>query len=199
MSCPNFYKVNARNYYVIEPTYVDEDGNKVRKGYYDFENDIESACYIGNARGFKQGGTYVPYMDAHPIMEKEIWQNYGKTEIGEFLFTKQIFINQGRYLGANFDWNFSICDCYGNKWDFCDFSSKESFISEIVKKWKLTAVDAWNEGLAKIHEKNVKKWLEKVVDEVLDETDNFCKELCDNEYICSGVFSNGEAIYTKVV
>lgn len=202
MSCPNFHKVNARNFYAVsdKTTHFDENDNEVEayKDSFDWEMDEEFACERGKEKGFTPSETYVRSMNGSSFMEKETWLQWGTSERGEFCVTEQIFMHSGYYSGANYDWDICISDCYGGKWNLSEYDSEDDFLEDIVDSWKENASYDWNEGLVNIHAKNIRKWLEKVLDNHSDMADNMCKEICDDELACVGIFSNGEAVYEKV-
>lgn len=211
MSTPNFHKLHARNFYVLMPTTTSEDPDtgeeiEVAKDDIDFEMDIENAQEYGKEDGFTPAdkNTYSDRMGL-AVMEKAAWYCWGKNTsnlpFNNFEFTQEIYVRSGYYSGANFDWNISICANYGDNWSLADYDSVEDMIDDILESWEYEAADTyygWNAGLARMQRKNIKKWLERMINKLSDKADEICKKVCDEEYYCAGIFSNGEAVYRKV-
>lgn len=209
MSCPNFHKVNARKYYVIGDTIEVENpetGEKevCMKDYFDYELDIDCACERGKEKGFTALEWYSRIM-GRGLMNKSVWHSFGKKSdemaFNQFEFCQMIYIHDGHYSGANYDWDINICDNMGGNYHLSDYVDVEDFIENIADAWQEVASDrwygGWNAGLAKMQRKNLVKWLTKMVKKFSDEADDFCRSICEEVYVCGGFFSNGEAVYYK--
>lgn len=215
MSCPNFHKIHARNYYVVgdETSYYDpETGEDVpcQKECEDYDMDIDCACEIGKEKGFtpldcKYPKSYVRSMGASAIMKKSGWYAFGKKSNGmdfnQFEFSKEIYVHSGYYSGMNYDWDISINDNFGDNFRLSEYDDVDLLVEDIADAWQEEASDTWyegwNAGMAKIQKKNLKKWLVKMIGKFSDEADDMCRDICEDVYVCVGIFSNGEAIYYK--
>lgn len=216
MSCPNFHKVHARNFYVLMPTtmaYDEEKGEEVEvnKEDFDWDMDIDCACERGKEKGFKpvdqhERGNYVRNMDGSPIMEKEAWYAFGGKKgrqpyyFNEFRVETGIFLHSGYYSGANFDWDLHVTTNLGDDFRLSDYDDVDSMVEDIVDAWENSVQyeEVWNMGFITIQKKNVRKFLDKLIGKCSDEADDMCKDVCEEEYYCAGIFSNGEAVYRKV-
>ena len=210
MSCANFHKVNARNYYVLMPTttHLDENDNEVEayKDDFDYQMDIECATEYGKNHGFVpvENGRHIQSMDAAPIMEKSEWFAFGKKssmeDFNQIRVDREIFVRSGEYSGANFDWDIFVMTNFG--WDFrlSNHDNVDQMVKNIADKWEedATYYGDWNTGMASIQRKNFEKWLEKLIDKCSDEANEICRLVCEKEYACTGVLSNGEAMYHEV-
>jgi hypothetical protein len=82
-----------------------------------------------------------------------------------------------------------------------EYDDVDSLVEDIIDAWKEEAsdtwYDGWNVGMAEIQSKNLKRWLTKMIDKFSDEADDMCRNICEDVYVCGGVFSNGEAVYYK--
>lgn len=213
MSCPNFKRVNARNYYVVsdETTYYDEEqGKEVPriKDNDDYDFDIECARQNGIEKGYTPYNGKQPYnrnMDASLIMEKDEWSAFGKKSLeaafNQFNFQIEIYVRGGHYCGMNYDWDIKVSNNYdGSSCSITDFDSVKTMIDFMADDWTQEAADpwyGWNVGLATIQKKNFKKWLAKMIRKYSNEADSMCEYICDETLVCGGIFSNGEAIYYK--
>lgn len=210
MSCPNFYKNNARNYYVLNPTTItfDDDDNEVEvmKDEIDYQNDVDFAIERGQEDGYEKVDRMRGMDGECPLMKKGAWLAFGDKSSGEgcnqWFFQREIYLHTGRYSGANYDWDIEITWNIGNEYRLSEYDSLDDMLDEMANDWQAEAGDpyyeGYNAGLAAMLKKNVRKWLEKTFEKVADETDNFCKSICDDVYGCTGILSNGEATYTKV-
>lgn len=215
MSCPNFHKVHARNYYVVgdETTCYDVEMGKdvpCQKESEDYDMDIDFACECGKEKGFTPLDTndrsnYTQSMGSTAIMEKSGWYAFGKKSadmsFNNFEFSQEIYVHSGYYSGMNYDWDILISDNFGYNFRLSEYYDVDSLIEDITDTWQEEAsdtwYDGWNAGMAKIQKKNLKKWLVKMIDKFSDEADDMCRDICEDVYVCGGIFSNGEAIYYK--
>ena len=210
MSTPNFRKVHARNYYVIMPTttFIDPETDEeveVSKDYYDYEMDIECAQECGKAKGFEpmdctDRSYHVKGMDGAPIMRKETSVAFGKKcdkfDFNWFTFTMDVFVHNGYYSGGNYDWDIRVSTGY-DEFRLSDYGDISSMVEDILDEWSDGAMCEWNAGFIAIQRRNVSKWLERMIDKFSDEADDICRSVCEEVYVCGGIFSNGEAVYYK--
>ena len=215
MSTPNFHKVKARNYYVIgdETSYYDEELVKdvpCQKESEDYDMDIDFACELGKEKGFtpldaNDRSNYTRSMGSTAIMEKSGWFAFGKKSddmaFNQFEFSQEIYVHSGYYSGMNYDWDINICDNFGGNFRLSEYDDVDSLVEDIADAWQEEASDTWyegwNAGMAKIQRKNLIKWVKKMIDKLSGEADDVCRDICEDVYVCGGIFSNGEAIYYK--
>ena len=215
MSCPNFHKINARNYYVVGDTttaYDDELEEEVEvvKDSFDYDCDIDFAQESAKEKGFEtvdynDRNSYQNSMHASCLSSKSKWYAFGKKganmDFNNFEFSQEIYVHSGHYSGMNYDWDICICDNFGNHFRISEYNSIESLVDDIADTWQENATDSWydtwNAGLAKIQRKNLVKWLNGMIEKLSDEVDDVCRYICEEVYVCGGIFSNGEAVYYK--
>ena len=209
MSCPNFRKVNARKYYVIGDTIEVENpetGEKevCIKDYDDYEMDIDCACERGKEKGFTALEWHSDTM-GRGLMNKSVWHSFGKKNadmaFNNFEFSQEIYAQSGYYSGMNYDWDININDNFGGNFRLSEYDDVDSLVEDIADTWQEEAsdtwYDGWNAGMAKIQSKNLVKWLTNMVKKSSNEADDFCRSICEEVYVCGGIFSNGEAVYYK--
>lgn len=212
MSAPNFTKINARNYYVLNhtSTYIDDDGKEkqITKDYIDYSLDIENAKELGEKRNFHSYGKfkhedYNNNLDAYPFLWKNKEFQYGKDNfLNSFNIEGRIYAIGGRYYGMNYDWDIVLGWNAGEEFLLSDYNDEESMIEDFMKVWEGTAFnycDNWNAGLVKLHKDKIRNLIEKQIDICSDECDNLCRDACDEILVCTNIFSNGEAIYQKAL
>lgn len=216
MSCPNFHKINARNYYVVgdkTTRYDDELEQEVPcyKDSEDYDMDIYWACEVGKEKGFtpldaNDRSNYTSSMGSTAIMEKSGCFAFGNKsddmDFNQFDFSQEIYVHSGHYSGMNYDWDINICDNFGGNFRLSEYDDDvDSLVEDIADAWQEKASDAWyegwNAGMAKIQRKNLIKWVNKIIDKLSGEADDVCRDICEDVYVCGGIFSNGEAIYYK--
>lgn len=205
MSCPNFSKVNAFNYYVVSDIttrYDDEREEEVEclKDSFDYDMDKEFAAEIAKEKGFEaEKGSYNKYMDGCSFLKKDNYEVFGKKWSDRWWnsikFIEEIYARSGYYSGMLYDWNICV-SVNGENFYLCDYYSTEDFIEAISEEWFYYASNE-NEGMAKIQRKNFEKWLGKLIVKYSVDADNLCEYICDEKLVCGGVFSNGEAVYYK--
>lgn len=210
MSCPNFHKTNARNYYVISDYIVDEDGIERMKDSYDYDFDMDCTCnYAHDEKNYTivdrtDRDNYNDSMDSIPILEKSSWENFSKSEYGfcSIKIKQEIFVLCGHYSGANYDWDIEVHFNHGETLRLSQYDDIEDLVEDAYEAWECNLsvfyTEGWEKGFIKMQKKNFKKWLSELINKASDEADDFCKSVCDEEYVCTGIFSNGEAVYTKV-
>ena len=99
----------------------------------------------------------------------------------------------GYYEGATFDYEAEF-DVY-DKDDYHVGTYDDEGITEeeiICENW------CNNVGLSKIHARRIMQRIEKAVQSLKDEAEGVFSMYCEDECVCAAVFSNGEAIYSKV-
>lgn len=203
MATANFTKYNANDYYVLLPTYEDEKGNTIEKDDIDFENDMGCIIARGEDKGFsKYNGREFALGDTLPLLTKLEYPMFGKKEwdgdINVFRITVAIYVHSGHYTGANLDYDIIVGMNYTLPKCLSDFSDADDMAEEALEEFYDDCREMYSEGYYKLMKDKAKKWLSKTIEDFAKEADNFCKECCDEVYGCTGVFSNGEAVYHKV-
>ena len=216
MSTCNFSKVNADNYYVIYSTYKDEDidGNEVeyQRDEWDYDclmeciNDYANNTYGGYDRvdGYDGNRNY----PASKVCEKDTeWETFGtkKPWFLEVGVVSTILMRSGYYSGGNLDYDITLIDCQGRNtiklseyYDLGDMiDDMLDTLEEIVGDCGHDCEHPWNLGTFKMQRKNIEKWLTDRILNMIEECEDICQKMCDETYVCGGVFSNGEAIYYK--
>ena len=212
MGCPNFSKVHARNYYVVgdETTRWDdelEEEVSCLKDNEDYDMDIECATYHGKEKGFNpiserfSERLWNDRMNAECIMDKSIFDSFGKNGLNfnNFNICMEIYVRGGHYAGMNYDWDIVVTPEVGDDMHLSDYDSVDDMINDIVADWNECSyyTDKWNAGMFAMQRKNLAKWLEHFIDKAMDEADAMCEDICEETYVCGGIFSNGEAVYYK--
>lgn len=195
MSAPNFYRINARNLYVVDnreyydpirEEYLDEwqDGCEI---YYNecMEDDIREQARNSGFTSKKSGSNPI-----RAIATQDFWLEVAGVQ---FCVEGCITINPGYYAGATLDW-----DLYSGEAGAALERSKympeycESLADEVL--WE----SDWNEGLKVANRGRVVARIRRELERVADILDNFCREACHGVYTLAYLFSNGEAGYTKI-
>lgn len=111
--------------------------------------------------------------------------------------TAKAKIVSGYWSGACFDFDceLSVYDRDGyevSDYDDIDSINKYLDADEIIK-------DNWtgNKGLSKIHAGRIYEAMQKTINELQEEAEKAFAECCSDSLVCVGVFSNGEALYTR--
>lgn len=190
MSTPNFRKENANDFYVI---YDPEEENP-----WFYEDICENL--IANAESWEDISkndiwTSERHLPMHSIVSKESLISFGGMT---FTVSAEIGIRSGYYSGANLDYEVSIAsDWCGGDLDGDDAADLvEAFVEDCYDDYEYERW-GWNAGLASMLKKKLTSRLCKAVQNMVDECEKICQRSCDEEYVCTGIFSNGEAVYEK--
>ena len=89
-----------------------------------------------------------------------------------------------------------LSDGYGYN-ESCLEGRTNDVVAEEFVHYADLAEYGWNAGLAKMLRMKLTTRLVKFLDRVQEECEDICKALCDDELVCVGIFSNGEAIYER--
>lgn len=124
--------------------------------------------------------------------------------------TAEIGLRSGYYGGCNLDFNLKVesgdvsIDPYylwKNSRSYYEYDDPkdlaDDFIEEVID-WGIPANVGYNKGLIRMNKGRFVKRLCVEIERMCEVADSLCKQLCDNEYACVGIFSNGEAIYEEV-
>ena len=196
MSCPNFQKECAKSYYVINEwdDFMVDDIRETAKdklkgictfvdtNFVDYEHDYNHpACY------YVEGVEYLEFC--------------GMT----IRIAGKLGARDGNYVGVNLDYDVNIeysstfnRDLSSSLSDNGDVDSLcENFVEgmEYDSAWEDAEI---SKGLFMMNKGKLIKALQRKVGEIVDALEELCKSLCDGEYECVGIFSNGEAVYERV-
>ena len=213
MSTANFSKVNANNYYVILDTFKDEDenGNEVERykesWYYDELKDLITYGADEKFGGWDriEGGDGNRNYYGTYICEKDtVWNTFGSKapwflEVG---ITPTIIMRSGYYSGATLDYELRITDSRSNEVKLSDYDDLGDLLNDMMDNlYELVEWHGhecgWTTGTFKMQRKNIERWLEAKILEVIDECEAICAANAEETLVCGGRFSNGEAIYYR--
>ena len=199
MSCPNFSKVNADHYYVINS--VDEDGNSID---YDFE--IESILSFLEDKGWSPDDSWNDVIDSRNIAEKRF---YGitpyktKTSIFDLCIDVQLTAISGRYSGINLDYDLVIStETGGDDWRLSEWDA-DMLVDSIMGSFKENldywgGTEGWNNGTWKLQKDYLHKWVINTLKKYCAVGEWACAVCCNDVLDVQGIFSNGGAVYNKM-
>lgn len=216
MSAPNFHRVNAANYYVLDGRsywkdgeQIDawEDGCEVEDGTRDEIETIRENAGAYNKKGWAgyYGAWHVPsqdwksegYGNGHTIVCKKI-ELLELTPDCSIEIRTEIHYRPGYYEAGTLDWAIFANDENGNS-----FSGE--YAPEDVDGLVLDALDYigwreshWNAGIIKMQAKNIARKIEAAIERAQDGAEEFCRQHCTGVYGLAYLFSNGEAGYIKI-
>lgn len=206
MATSNFCVVNANKYYVIRDTYMDENGNKIHKDCFDYEDDLDRVLdYASNTYGSwyrTEGGDNDRNYHATDICEKTTETfDFGtkKPWFLEVAITPKIVIRNGYYSDAVLDYDIKIEDCGGYDAYLSEGNAIEVMMENLRYLVERNGHECgWNMGTFKMQAKNIEKWLESIIDKTIAECEDICNANAEDKLVCMGTFSNGAALYYKV-
>ena len=212
MATANFSVINARGYYTILDTYEAENEDGVMQTYerdeWDFRDLMDDIRYRGEiCKNFPNSSEeWNRRMDARELCESiSKWETFGNGNAWttETNVESVIVMRSGYYEGAVFDYDIHVQTCDGDDFYLSDYDSVDDMIEdylnalESVIEWK--GYDhKWNVGTFKMQKNNIRKWIEKRVENEIQNCEDFCKANCQMELRVSARFSNGETWYSKV-
>lgn len=217
MSAPNFHKVNASKFYVLDGrTFYNEDGEQLegwQEGcttYDDTEDEIEAIRENAGANERKgwagyYGSWHVPTKDYRPAPYGEgvkiICQNVALVELSpacNIEIKTEIHYRPGHYEARVLDWSIFASDENGSSFD-------GEYEPEDVDGLVVDALDFvdwresyWNRGLIKMQARNIEKKIRQAMERARTLAEDFCRQNCTGVYELAYMFSNGEAGYNKV-
>jgi len=185
MGTANFFKVNARDYYVVDDIYNEQEE------YYEClaEVDIEDATNDLCAEyGYYEPNISINKSECHELCRKDIDLPYfGNDENTLDYIHLSVFINYGHYQGANFDYRIFIYDDEMTPDDLKEFCFEEWYAEQSCK----------DEYINKLTLYKAKCFYNNFVDCLCDEIDKILSKMCYGIYQVSARFSNGETWYSK--
>lgn len=214
MSAPNFHRFNADRYYVILPTTIvyDEDDNEitVERDYLDYEDYLD--MIVDNLKsandGWERSSKYNEVMGVTSRAIRRSWDSpYAHTDSCDlfgFDIELTIYALGGRYSGGNLDYDIKIITPYNyDEFRLSIYSDVGDLIADIMESCKENIEDwgdayGWNAGTWKLQKKHIEKWLTDMLRKYAAMGELACVRNCEAVMNCDGIFSNGEAIYSKV-
>ena len=193
MSTPNFRQYNTRNYCVL----LDENHAD------DYEFVVDDLSYCAEDKGFERKRDYVRSMEMSIFAEQCDYENHYNTALTEMKVTKQLGIISGYYADATIDFDIIVRPIVsGYDYRLSDYNDIFSMVQDILADLEGEIAsfgdDDWNYGIWKMNKKHVQTWLNNLITKKYDACDEFCEEHCDCKLTCRGVFSNGEAVYSRI-
>lgn len=212
MATANFYIKNARNYYVWADTYEgeNEDGEvqEFERDEWDWNELLNDIRYRGeDTKLFPyESDDFNRRMDAREVcVSASKWETFGNGNAWttETEIESTIMIRSGYYSGAVLDYDIRITSSQGDVFYLSEYDNMDDLmhdylncISDIVD-WK-GYQHKWNIGTFKMQKNNIRKWIEKRIENEIEICEKFCRENCEHVLEVSVRFSNGETWYKKV-
>jgi hypothetical protein len=203
MATANFRVINAKSYYVINDTY-EVEGEEVERDGFEWEDIMDDIRHNETFPNPSYG--WDRNMDARELCGSDAnWQTFGngKAWTTETSVESMIVIRSGYYSGAVLDYNIKV-DTNEYALYLSDYNGRvddliDDYLDSIqdIVAWKGSA-HGWNVGTFKIQKKNIRKWIEKRINEEIEKCEDFCKRNSEDELRVSARFSNGETWYSKV-
>ena len=211
MATCNFNVKNAKSYYAFADSYEmeTEDGEtyEVVRDEYDWEDLMDCIRARGeeNKKFDCPNGGWNKRMEARNICETDAnFDTFGNGNawVTETNVEGSIVIRSGYYGGAVLDYDIKVSTN-----DDVFYLSEYDSVDDLVEDYLVCMEDVfnirgsvhkWNVGTFKMQKKNIRKWIEKRIDEMVERCEKFCKENCETELCVIAIFSNGETIYAKV-
>ena len=128
-----------------------------------------------------------------------------------FTVSIRIGARAGYYSASNLDYQVLVSN--DNSWGWIEpfeyvgnhsrygYSSGEELAEALANElddWNVPEQAGVSRGLFSMNKKRLAKRIESEMLGMMQLADELCKKLCDSEYACVGVFSNGEAVYEAV-
>ena len=128
-----------------------------------------------------------------------------------FTVSIRIGARAGYYSASNLDYQVLVSN--DNSWGWIEpfeyvgnhsrygYSSGEELAEALANElddWNVPEQAGVSRGLFSMNKKRLAKHIESEMLGMMQLADELCKKLCDSEYACVGVFSNGEAVYEAV-
>ena len=196
MSCENFFKQNARHFYVYDcRQYYDPATEEFLDEWQEGCEIIDDSDFMGeDITEFGKGYGFVPgKWDSSTIKEAIVSKNFyleiAGTEVG---IQGSIFARPGHYMAANLDWEIYT----GESGQRGNYENAEDYARNIVDAalW----YSDWNNGLLRMNRDRLVKKVAKVVEGIGREMDDFCRRVCTGVYDLAYQCSNGEAGYIEI-
>lgn len=191
MGTANFSCKNTSKYFIIDGAYEDDEtGEMVGYESWDWDAEIENIQSALSNHGYEEHPN-TKTNDRNSAMylsEKDTIKCYGDISVTVRLIAR---IRDGYYQGANLDFNYEILIENGYCEEYEDEMPDLDGIAYLIED------DFTNKGLAKMTAMRIENWIEKTFQEMVDELEGVFETLT-TAYVCSGRFSTGEAVYTKI-
>lgn len=204
MATPNFFCANAGNVYVMhDDTDIDILTEHIREGV------LEE---LGGNKDLLVKDIY-EHDDNRGYPAVFVTEINDEFEFCGLSFTVSIRLGAraGYYGSVNLDYQVLVTN--DNSWGWIEpfeyignhsrygYSSGEELaeaLADELDDWKVPEQLGVSRGLFSMNRKRMVRRIESEIASMMQLADELCKKLCDSEYACVGVFSNGEAIYEAV-
>jgi hypothetical protein len=198
MGTSNFFNKNASRIFAIGMSYeqpiIDEDGNETDEmetqsidsyEWEDIKREIKAA--IAELPDFNGLGSDYNDRNYYGTNVGELWKyrTYLNFEVGVEL---QAYVRSGYYEGANLDWEVA----------YIFEGEKYNDVDDLIEYFIDRADDFAKKGLAVMHSKNVRKYLDTTERYLVDQIEKVFAEQSGVQLEVTARFSNGETIYSKV-
>lgn len=202
MATPNFARPqNASKYFVVLTSYQDEEtGETVYPSDWAYDDLKEN---IGTEIE-SIGGNSLDEAIGHDI-------NYHRQAIGSLSSDKyfgdinveleiKIVVQSAYYEGATLDYLISIYN--GGEMIEVEDGYYKTTVEDIVEdlfetKYNDHDYSTMNKGMRMIQSKNAVSWLNSEIEKLSKQIETILETYSEHKLNCAGVFSNGEAVYTK--
>lgn len=213
MSTANFYKENARAYYVLDCRhYYNEDGEEIEEwedGCTVYDDTDEEIDYIREhaTRGGKVGyyGRWiVPEKDwrlAYGDSYRELFSKHSYIPLSPDCgldLTIEIYYRPGYYEAGVLDWNVYVEDSE-QRYFKAEIGDGDA-LDAMAEAWAYVSDReyTWNPGIVKMQARNITRKVQEAIEAAQQEADDFCKSWCTGVYGLAYRCSNGEAGYCKL-
>lgn len=196
MGAPNFGRVNASKLYAVlfpyEEVVLNEDGeeteevNYVHPERYEIEEEVNYYREMLEALPYSTYGKDRKNSKETFITSLSKSKNYGDIEVNVEVYCH---LQHGYHEGAVLDWYVNL---YVNNSDWEDKLDLGDVIDEFRYSSELPV------GMQKILAPKALKWLETTKKEMIEKVEDIYDEVCGFKLKVDGVFSNGEAVYSKI-
>ncbi len=196
MGAPNFGRGNASKIYTMffptEQPVLDEDDNETEEMEYihperdEIESEIEYIKEQLELLPFHSRGSDRGNRDETFLVNLRQYKNYGDLEAYVDVYC---FLEHGYHEGARLDWYINLgfnCSDFDDNIDLSDIENEYGYSSDLPK------------GMHKILAPKVMAWLDKTKDEMIEKVEGVYDEVSGLKLQLDAIFSNGEAIYSKI-
>lgn len=203
MATPNFSCYNADNVYVVE-VFDDYTAEELQEQVHELL-DGDKDYYIHDIEEYDDDRSY-PAMFVSKIGKQFEFNGL------DICVSIDFGIRAGYYSANNLDFRLSVecCNAWGwmEPFEYIDTESSyygyqspmelaQDFVKDIDDNNVIERVDG-SKGTFRMNKEKMAKRIAAEMFEMMELGNRLCKELCESEYACVGVFSNGEAIYEAV-
>lgn len=186
MSAPNFCKDNAHKYYCVGLT--DENGQ-----YTDFDFIIEDVQQVAMSEHDNWSELNDWDHDRSYPMHYCVGRDYSLNYCGEHFFADvKLGVRSAYYDGGNIDYDIEL----PGGW-LLEHGDVDGLVDGYIEDMQNGYKDISN-GLFAMNKKRIADKLRQWINNIVEDCEKICNTCAEVKLGCCGVFSNGEAIYSKV-